>query len=122
MRKSHGVLSSVPLYWSLVDGATQFGTLVPGVKGPGPKEALIRPHVRNCVVNCIEGEGEGEVAFFSVKRWDRRNRADRIESATPCHDALVVGPYWESNPLRLTVLAAMSEDYTTAPQHLQKKV
>ena len=62
-------------------------------------------------------EGEGEVAFFSAKRWDRRNRADLIESATPCHDAQVVGPY--RNPLRLTVLAAMSEDYTTAPQHLQ---
>ena len=68
-----------------------------------------------------EGEGEGEVAFFSAKRWDRRNRADLIESATPCHDALVVGPYRDSNPLRLTVLAAMSGDYTTAPQHLQKK-
>ena len=35
---------------------------------------------------CNEGEGEGEVAFFSAKRWDRRNRADLIESATPCHD------------------------------------
>ena len=34
-----------------------------------------------------EGEGEGEVTFFSAKRWDRRNRADLIESATPCHDA-----------------------------------
>ena len=56
-----------------------------------------------------EGEGEGEVAFFSAKRWDRRNRADLIESATPCHDAQVVGPYRNSNPLRLTVLAAMSE-------------
>ena len=66
-----------------------------------------------------EGEGEGEVAFFSAKRWDRRNRADLIESATPCHDAQVVGLYWDSNPLRLTILAAMSEDYTTAPQHLQ---
>ena len=65
------------------------------------------------------GEGEGEVAFFSAKRWDRRNRVDLIESATPCHDAQVVGPYRDSNPLRLTVLAAMSEDYTTAPQHLQ---
>ena len=64
-----------------------------------------------------EGEGEGEVAFFSAKRWDRRNRADLIESATPCHDAQVVGPYRDSNPLRLTILAAMSEDYTTAPQH-----
>ena len=64
-------------------------------------------------------EGEGEVAFFSAKRWDRRNRADLIESATPCHDAQVVGPYRDSIPLRLTVLAAMSEDYTMAPQHLQ---
>ena len=67
----------------------------------------------------IFGEGEGEVAFFSAKRWDRRNRADLIESATPCHDAQVVGPYRDSNPLRLTILAAMSEDYTTAPQHLR---
>ena len=49
-----------------------------------------------------EGEGEGEVAFFSAKHWDRRNRADLIESATPCHDAQVVGPYRDSNPLRLT--------------------
>ena len=61
---------------------------------------------------------EGEVAFFSAKRWDRRNRADLIESATPCHDAQVVGLYRDLNPLRLTILAAMSEDYTTAPQHL----
>ena len=65
-----------------------------------------------------EGEGEGEVAFFSAKRWDRRNRADLIESATACHDAQVVGLYRDSNPLRLTILAAISEDYTTAPQHL----
>ena len=65
-------------------------------------------------------EGEGEVAFFSAKRWDRRNRAGLIESATPCHDAQVVGPYRDSNQLRLTVLAAMSDDYTTAPQHLQE--
>ena len=68
----------------------------------------------------LKGEGEGEVAFFSAKRRDRRNRADLIESAIPCHDALVVGPYRDSNPLRLTVLAAMSGDYTTAPQHLQR--
>ena len=53
-------------------------------------------------------EGDGEVAFVSAKRWDRRNRADLIESATPCHDVQVVGPYLNSNPLRLTVLAAMS--------------
>ena len=64
-------------------------------------------------------EGEGEVAFLGAKHWDRRNRADLIESATPCHDAQVVGLYRDSNPLRLTILAAMSEDYTTAPQHLQ---
>ena len=68
----------------------------------------------------MNGEGEGEVAFFSAKRWDRRSRADLIESATPCHDAQVVGLYQDSNPLCLTVLAAMSEDYTTAPQHLHK--
>ena len=36
---------------------------------------------------------EGKVAFFSAKRWDRRNRVDLIESATPCHDAQVVGSY-----------------------------
>ena len=76
-------------------------------------------NIQNTCHEPSEGEGEGEVAFFSAKRWDRRNRADLIESATPCHDARVVGPYRDSNPLRLTILAAMSEDYTTAPQHLQ---
>ena len=69
--------------------------------------------------NGDEFEGEGEVAFFSAKRWDRRNRADLIESATPCHGVHMVGPYRDSNPLRLTILAAISEDYTTTPQHLQ---
>ena len=64
------------------------------------------------------GEGEGEVAFFNAKRWDRINRADLIESATPCQGAQLVGPYRDSNPLRLTVLAAKSEDYNTAPQYL----
>ena len=84
-------------------------------------------HTLSCLVWCqnifasTKGEGEGEVAFFSAKHWDRRNRADLIESATPCHDALVVGPYRDSNPLRLTVLAAMSGDYTTAPQHLHER-
>ena len=67
----------------------------------------------------MDGESEGEVAFFSAKRWDRRNRADLIESATPRHEAQVVGLYRDSNPLRLSILAAMSEDCTTAPQHLQ---
>ena len=28
---------------------------------------------------------------------------------------------WDLNSLRLTVLAAMSEDYTTAPQNLQER-
>ena len=61
-----------------------------------------------------------EIAFISAKRWNRRIRADLIESATPCRDAQVVGSYRVSNPLCLTILAAKSEDYTTAPQHLQK--
>ena len=65
------------------------------------------------------GEGEGEVAVFSAKRWDRKNRADLIEFAAPCHDAQVMGSYRGANPLRLTVLASKSEDYTTAPQHLR---
>ena len=67
---------------------------------------------------CNNSGGEGEVAFFSAKRWDRRRREDLIESATPCHDAQMVGLYLGSNPVRTTVLAAKSEDYTTAPQHL----
>ena len=54
-----------------------------------------------------EGEGEGEVAFFSPKRWDHRNRADLIESATPCYDAQVVWLYQDSIPLRLTILGAI---------------
>ena len=41
-----------------------------------------------------------------------------MESATPCHDAQVVGLYQVTHNV-LTVLAAKSEDYTTAPQHLQ---
>ena len=56
---------------------------------------------------------------FSAPKVNRRNRADLIGSATPCREAQVVGPYRDSNPLRQTVLAAMSEDCTTAPQHLQ---
>ena len=44
---------------------------------------------------------EGEVAFFSAKRRDGRNRADLVESASSCH------------------YAHKSEDYTTtAPQPL----
>ena len=63
-------------------------------------------------------KGEGEVTFFSAKRWDRRNRANLIESSTLRHDAQVVGSYRASNPLPLTILAAKSEDYTTAPHQL----
>ena len=48
-----------------------------------------------------------EVAFFNAKRWDRRNRADLIESATPCHDTNVLGSYQLSNPHHLTVLTAL---------------
>ena len=69
----------------------------------------------------LEYTNRREVAFFSARRWDRRNRADLIESATPYHDAQVVGIYRDSNPLRLTILAAMSEDYTTAPQPVQAR-
>ena len=72
---------------------------------------------RNSAILSI-GEGEGEAAVFSAKRWDRRNRADLIESATPCHAAQVVGSYRGSNPVYLIVLTSKSEDYTTTPQHL----
>ena len=58
---------------------------------------------------------EGEVAFFSAKRWDHRNRADVLEPATHCHDGQFVGSCRVSNPRRLTVLAAKSKDYTMAP-------
>ena len=67
----------------------------------------------------LRHKGEDEIAVFSVKSWDRRNRADLIESATPCHDAQEVGSSRGMNPLHLTVLTAKSEDYTAAPQHLQ---
>ena len=86
--------------------------------GPPPSKSPRK--LRNfCNKIWNESEDEGEVAFFSAKRWDLRNRADLIEFATPCHYAPVVGPYRDSNPLRLTVLAAMSADYTTAPQDLR---
>ena len=53
-------------------------------------------------------KGEGEVAVFIAKPWDRRNRADVIDSETICHDAQVVKSYRVSNPLHLTVLASKS--------------
>ena len=65
------------------------------------------------------GEGECKVTFFSANHWDGRNRAAYIESATPCHDAQVVGSYRVSNPLRLIILASKSEDCITATQQLQ---
>ena len=37
--------------------------------------------------------GEAEVADFSAKHWDSRNRVNLIESVTPYHDVQVVGPY-----------------------------
>ena len=62
-------------------------------------------------VSSFDTEGESQVAFFSAIRCDRRNRANLIESATPCYDAQVVGSYWVSNLLRLTVLASKPDDY-----------
>ena len=61
---------------------------------------------------------EGEVAVFSAKRWDPKSSQALIESAIPCPDAQIVGPYWVSNPLHLTVLAVRLEDYTTVLQYL----
>ena len=58
----------------------------------------------------FRANGEDEAVVFSTKRGDHRNRADLIESVTPCHDAQVVGPYRGANPHRLTVLTSMSED------------
>ena len=61
-------------------------------------------------------KGEGEVAVFSAKSWDRSSSEALIGSVTPCHDAQVVEPYRVSNPVHLTVLTAKLEDYTTALQ------
>ena len=113
----------MPLYQQYFDSYKENSNMRNSVGEPG----IISKNIETSLqCNVAEGrnylEGEGEVAFFSAKRWDRRNRADLIESATPCHDAKVVGPYRDSNPLRLIVLAAMPEDYTTAPQHLRRRV
>ena len=78
-------------------------------------------HLQKDLGNQNRKVGESEVAFFSAKHWDIcRNRADLIESATPCNDAHVMGSCWVSNQLHPTILATKSEDYTTAPQHSQK--
>ena len=76
--------------------------------------------VKFCTAKSLS-ESEGEVAFFNTKRWNRRNKFNRlIKSATPRHDAQVVGSYRVLNSLHLTVLAARSEDCTIAPQHLKQ--
>ena len=62
------------------------------------------------------------VMIFPPAMSDHRNKADLIESATPCHDAQVVGSYQDSNLLHQTVLTSRSEDYTTVPQHLHSKL
>ena len=64
-------------------------------------------------------EGGGEVAIFSTQSWDHRSKEDLIEYRTLRDDAKVVGLYLELNPVRLTILMEKSEDYTTAPEHLQ---
>lgn len=61
---------------------------------------------------------EVEDAVFDAKRWDCRNRAELIESSTPCYDAQVVGPYLVSISFRQTVLISESQDLITVPQHL----
>ena len=71
------------------------------------------------VFTFFNGEGKGEFAFFSAERLDRRNRADLLESATSCYDAQMLRSYRVWTPFHLTVLAAKSENYTTAPQNLQ---
>ena len=61
--------------------------------------------------------------LFSAKRWDRRNRADLIESATPLSCRLSGGvlPGIESTPPDCSGcnvwngIGSKSEDYTTAP-------
>ena len=61
----------------------------------------------------------GEVVVFSAKCQDCRNRAELIESMTPCHDAQMVGSFQVWSPHHLTILAAKSENDTIAAQHLQ---
>ena len=75
--------------------------------------------LQNSNYNIGEGEGAGEVAFFSAKRWHRRNRRrpNRIPNPLSRHSNSGVLPGIE--PLRVTILGAKSEDHPTAPQHLQ---
>ena len=82
-------------------------------------DTVFAPDHVNINMQASESEGECEVAVFSAKRWDRRNRADVIKSTAPSYDAPVVRPYRVSNPLRLTNVTSKSKDNTTAPQHFQ---
>ena len=72
----------------------------------------IWPKRKVSIHTTVADEGEGEVAVFSAKCWDRRNSQALIESAIPCHDAQRC--WWDLNPVHLTVLAAKSVDYNTA--------
>ena len=62
------------------------------------------------------GDFEGEVAVFSAKCRDGRSIEDLPESATPSLDAHAEELYLKANPVRLTLLAAKSDYYTTASQ------
>ena len=68
----------------------------------------------NCYILAKINVDEGEVAVLRAK-----SRPNRVHD--PCHDAQMVGSYHISNPLCVSVLATMPEDYTTAPQHLLLK-
>ena len=48
--------------------------------------------------------------FFSAKHLDSRNRADLIESATPCHDVQIGGALEHTPPD-----CSLSDDCTMAP-------
>ena len=56
------------------------------------------------------GDGKDGVAIFSASAGVAGVEKTVIESLTPCHLSQVVGLYLGSNPVRLTVLAAESED------------
>ena len=93
----HGFCHNRDLLWHKNTTLQPGSYWVPGVAGVitvTGNERLIKP------------KGEDEGAYFSTKYWDCRNRADLIETATPCHDAQVVRSCRVSKPLRLTTLAA----------------
>ena len=48
--------------------------------------------------------------FVSATCWDRRNRKDLIESATPCHETQVADLTMGLNPVHMSNLAVKSED------------